>query len=604
MSARWGMALVSGMIPSLKWLVVNWLEYGAAWAGTQVMVLRALARRYCGPASQLFGATSDHRCTKNVTSTTKLGRRITMWKLLMCCSAALAVVSCGGPDHRSIDRWPPPPPPPPAPPGISLGEAPNTETYDRFSGNSFQSVVANPLSTFSIDVDAASYSNVRRYINNNHMPRKDAVRIEELINYFTYDYPDPKGKHPFSINTEISECPWHEAHRLVHIGLQGKRIDTEDLPPNNLVFLLDVSGSMNYHNKLPLLKSAFRLLVEQLRREDRVAIVVYAGAAGEVLPSTPGYKKEKILKAIESLRAGGSTAGGAGIELAYKIARKNFRKYGNNRVILATDGDFNVGASSDAAMVELIEEKREQGIYLTVLGFGTGNLKDSKMEKLADKGNGHYAYVDNILEAKKTLVSELGATLVTIAKDVKIQVEFNPTRVSAYRLVGYENRLLSKEDFADDQQDAGELGAGHSVTALYEIIPAGVESELSPDLPPEVPLKYQIVGVSSEAVDSRELMTVKFRYKRPRGSHSRLIVAPVNDRQVALENTSDDFRFSAAVAEFGMLLRDSKFKGESNYDQVRQLAESSIGDDPEGYRREFLRLVEASRLMSGSLAED
>lgn len=469
----------------------------------------------------------------------------------------------------------------------------SSEDYERISENGFLRVAANPLSTFSIDVDAASYGNVRRFINDNLMPPKDAVRIEELINYFEYDYPVPEDERPFTITTEVSSCPWQGYHLLLHIGLQGKRIPMEGLPANNIVFLIDVSGSMNPPDKLPLLKSAFGLLIDQLREQDRVAIVVYAGAAGQVLPSTSGGDKTAIRDAVDMLEAGGSTAGGAGIVLAYSIAQQNFIKNGNNRVILATDGDFNVGVSSDAEMVRLIEDKRKSGIYLTVLGFGTGNLKDSKLEKLADKGNGNYAYIDNLLEARKTLVSELGGTLFTVANDVKLQLEFNPAQVSAYRLIGYENRLLNREDFADDTKDAGEMGAGHSVTALYEIIPAGVASGLTGDS-----LKYQAVVVRNEAIGSPELLTINLRYKSPGDSTSQLLSQSVMEPGSDPIGTSDDFRFAAAVAEFGMLLRDSEFKGSATYGSVLKLASESQGVDREGYRREFIRLVEMCQLMA------
>ena len=345
----------------------------------------------------------------------------------------------------------------------------NTEQYNRIYDNEFLMAKDNPLSTFSIDVDTASYSNIRRFLNNNQLPPKDAVRIEEMINYFSYDYPQPKENEPFSVTTEVAACPWNKDHQLVLIGLQGRNVETANLPPSNLVFLLDVSGSMQDTDKLPLIKSAFRLLVDQLRPQDRVSIVVYAGSSGLVLDSTPGDQKQVILQAIDSLNAGGTTAGGEGIKLAYEIAKKNLMKDGNNRVILATDGDFNVGVSSDGDLIRMIEEKRNDGIFLTILGFGMGNYKDAKMEQLADKGNGTIAYIDNLLEAKKVFVSGLSGTLLTIAKDVKIQVEFNPTKIKAYRLIGYENRMLKKEDFNDDKKDAGEIGAGHSVTALYEI---------------------------------------------------------------------------------------------------------------------------------------
>jgi Ca-activated chloride channel family protein len=481
----------------------------------------------------------------------------------------------------------------------ALGEVPaeapqdfNTEAYDYIQENEFLEAMSNPLSTFSIDVDTASYSNARRFLNNSQLPPVDAVRIEEFVNYFNYDYPQPDGQHPFSITTEVSSCPWNQDHRLVHIGIQGQQVDKEALPDSNLVFLFDVSGSMNDPNKLPLLKQGFRLLVEQLTERDRVSIVVYAGAAGLVLPSTSGAEKATILEAIDRLEAGGSTAGGAGIQLAYGQAQENYIPGGNNRVILATDGDFNVGASSDSELVRMIEQKREEGVFLSILGFGTGNYKDSKMEQLSNKGNGNYAYIDTIREAKKVLVSEMAGTLLTIAKDVKIQIEFNPAKVKAYRLIGYENRLLAKEDFTDDTKDAGELGAGHTVTALYEIIPAAADEQLRPT--PE--LKYQESAMSTQA-DSNELLTVKFRYKQPDGSQSIEIVSPLVDEAVALEETSDNFKFSAAVAEFGLLLRDSSFKGDATYDQVLVLAQTSLGQDAEGYRGEFVDLVETAQLL-------
>ncbi len=473
-------------------------------------------------------------------------------------------------------------------------EAWNTEEYDGITENIFHSALRKPLSTFSIDVDAASYSNIRRFINNGQRPPKDAVRIEEMINYFDYDYPQPSGDHPFQIITEISRAPWNDAHKLVHIGLQGERIPTEDLPPSNLVFLLDVSGSMNAPNKLPLLKASFRLLTEQLREQDRVAIVVYAGAAGVVLNATPGNERRTILDALERLEAGGSTAGGAGIRLAYQIAKENFKEGGNNRIILATDGDFNIGESSNAAMERLIEEKRNEGVYLSVLGFGMGNYKDSKMETLADRGNGNYAYIDNIQEAKKVLVNEFGGTLFTIAKDVKLQVEFNPAKVKAYRLIGYENRLLRDEDFNDDRKDAGELGSGHTVTALYEIIPAGSDSKFLP----VDDLKYQKTAVKREATRSDELMTIKFRYKNPAGGASKLIVHPLTDANLALDGTSDNFRWSAAVAAFGMLLRDSEFVEDFTYDDVVHLAEGAQGADDRRYRAGFIDMVRSFSLVA------
>lgn len=470
----------------------------------------------------------------------------------------------------------------------------NTEAYDPIRENIFHDVLHKPLSTFSIDVDTASYANVRRFINQGMLPPKDAVRIEELINYFSYEYPEPNGT-PFSVTYEVATCPWNTKHLLLHVGLKGKSIPTESLPPSNLVFLIDVSGSMNSRNKLPLLKKAFSLLTEQLRAQDRVAIVVYAGAAGLVLPSTPGGQKAKVLEALERLQAGGSTAGGAGIELAYRVAKANFLESGNNRVILATDGDFNVGVSSDAAMVRLIEEKRKEGIFLTVLGFGSGNYKDSKMEKLADKGNGNYAYIDNILEAKKVLVNEIGATLLTIAKDVKIQIEFNPAKVKSYRLIGYENRLLRDEDFNDDRKDAGEIGAGHTVTALYEIVPTDSEEETTG----VDPLKYQTRNTVSGKFEN-EMLTIKLRYKEPRETESKLMVYTVADKSLAIEQASANLRFSAAVAEFGMLLRDDSHRGQATFDHALHLAKGSRGKDENGYRAELVRLIETSKLLKGS----
>lgn len=465
----------------------------------------------------------------------------------------------------------------------------NTEEYDGINENVFHDALKNPLSTFSIDVDAASYSNIRRFISSGQRPPKDAVRIEEMINYFNYEYDQPKGDDPFSINTEISSAPWNTKHKLVHIGLQGKNIAKENLSPSNLVFLIDVSGSMDDPNKLPLLKTSFKMLIGQMREQDRVAIVVYAGAAGLVLPSTSGADKKKILEALDNLEAGGSTAGGAGIKLAYSVAKENFMKEGNNRVILATDGDFNVGESSNGGMERLIEEKRKDGIFLTALGFGMGNYKDSKMEILADKGNGNYFYIDSILEAQKALVNEFGGTLFTIAKDVKLQIEFNPSRVKAYRLIGYENRLLRDEDFNDDRKDAGELGSGHSVTALYEIIPVGVESEFSKI----DDLKYQKNKVDASASSSKEIMTVKFRYKKPDGDVSKLIVHPLLDDNVALNKTSENFKWSAAVAGFGMLLRESEYIKDFQYEDVLQLAQNSKGKDLDGYRIEFINMVKS-----------
>ena len=474
----------------------------------------------------------------------------------------------------------------------------NTEEYGRIVENEFLSVAENPLSTFSVDVDRAAYSNIRRFLRDGQRPPRDAVRIEEMVNYFTYDYPDPSGAQPFSVTTEVASCPWNERHRVLLVGLQGRRMKTADLPANNLTFLIDVSGSMMEPDKLPLVKEGLELLVNQLRPKDRVAIVVYAGNAGLVLPSTPGSDKGTILSAIQSLEAGGSTAGGAGIKLAYDVAKQNFVDGGNNRVILATDGDFNVGASSDGELEQLIESKRNDHIFLTVLGFGTGNIKDSKMELLADKGNGNYAYVDTLAEARKVLVSEMGATLFTIAKDVKLQIEFNPAKVASYRLIGYENRLLRKEDFNNDAKDAGDIGAGHSVTALYELVMPGDDSgTASVD-----PLKYQTAKVTAA---SPELLTLKLRYKEPEGDTSKLLTYTVSDSHADVTSASNNLRFASAVAEFGMLLRDSKFKGDATYDEARALAQKSLGRDFEGYRRDFLTMIgDAQNLSSETVASN
>jgi Ca-activated chloride channel family protein len=470
--------------------------------------------------------------------------------------------------------------------GGAVPEA-NTEEYDRIYENPFLAVVQNPLSTFSIDVDTASYANSRRFLNDNQLPPPDAVRLEEFINYFEYDYPKPTGADPFSITTELGDCPWNRDHQLLLVGLQGKVLETEQLPPNNLVFLLDVSGSMDEPNKLPLLKSALKLLVEQLGPDDQVSVVVYAGAAGVVLEPTAGNEGARIMDAIDNLQAGGSTAGGEGIELAYKLAKENFKSGGNNRVILATDGDFNVGPSSDAALVRLIEEKRKEGVFLTVLGFGSGNYKDAKMEKLADMGNGNYAYLDSILEAKKALVTEMGGTLNTIAKDVKFQIEFNPSVVKGYRLLGYENRVLKAEDFNDDRKDAGELGSGHSVTALYELIPAGS----SENIPGVDPLKYQ----NTTVLPNGELMTLKLRYKQPGSETSKLLQQAVKAEAIRGSQPSLNYQFASAVTEFGLLLRRSDYKGNASYTTVLTRAKASLGPDLQGYRAEFLGLVEKAQ---------
>ncbi len=475
----------------------------------------------------------------------------------------------------------------------------NTEDYGRIYENRFLDARSNPLSTFSIDVDRASYSNVRRFLMNGQLPPADAVRIEELVNYFTYEYAEPTGAHPFTVVTDIAPAPWNPAHRLLRIGLQGKRYAARALPPSNLVFLIDVSGSMQSEDKLPLVKQAFRVLVSRLRPQDRVAIVVYAGSAGLVLPPTEGGDRETILSAIDRLEAGGSTAGGAGIRLAYDVARRHFVREGNNRVILATDGDFNVGVSSEGELVRLIEQKRTEGTYLTVLGFGTGNYKDARMEQLADKGNGNYAYIDNIMEANKVFGAELTSTLFTIARDVKLQLEFNPALVRGYRLIGYENRLLAKEDFNDDTKDAGELGAGHTVTALYEIIPAGAESDAA--LGSVDPLRYQpperdrdLEAPRDAGTHPDEWLTVKLHYKPLDSDRSRLLAHTVRARGGRAELTGD-FAFAAAVAAFGMVLRDSEFKGSASFAQALRLAREGRGSDEHGYRSEFIRLIETAQ---------
>ena len=465
----------------------------------------------------------------------------------------------------------------------------NTEEYKRLQDNNFQEVRTSPLSTFSIDVDTASYSNIRRFLNSGGLPPIDAVRTEELLNYFTYDYPQPTGEHPVAVTTEIGDSPWNPERKLLLLGLQGKNIATENLPPSNLVFLIDVSGSMWSPNKLPLLKTAFKMLAQQLRPQDRVAIVVYAGAAGLVLDSTPGSEKGKIIAKIDSLQAGGSTAGGAGIKLAYKVAKEHFLEGGNNRVILATDGDFNVGASSEGELSRLIEGYRDDGIFLSVLGFGMGNIKDNKMEMLADRGNGNYAYIDNALEAKKVMVSQMAGTLHTIAKDVKIQVEFNPAKVKAYRLIGYENRALADRDFNDDRKDAGDMGAGHSVTALYEIIPAEDKNFVSS----VDPLVFQ----QTKSVPSNDWLQIKVRYKQPQSNDSSLMTTRVPDVSATSTLSSENFRFAAAVAEYGMLLRNSEFKGQSSYLQALTLARGARGVDEQGYRAEFIKLLEVSQIL-------
>ena len=467
----------------------------------------------------------------------------------------------------------------------------NTEEYDRIQENGFKSVADTPLSTFSIDVDPASYSNMRRFINRGELPPADAIRTEELVNYFSYDYPKPTGNDPVKITVEAGTCTWNTAHRLVRIGLKAKEIPTEQLPASNLVFLIDVSGSMWGANRLDLVKSSLKLLVNNLRNKDKVAIVTYAGSAGVKLEATSGGDKQKIREAIDELTAGGSTAGGAGIHLAYQIAKKNFISDGNNRIILCSDGDFNVGVSSAEGLEQLIEKERKSGVHLTVLGYGMGNYKDRKIQVLAEKGNGNHAYIDNLQEANRVLVGEFGATLHTVAKDVKLQVEFNPSQVQAYRLIGYESRLLKDEDFNNDAKDAGDMGAGHTVTAFYEVIPAGVKNEYVGKVDD---LKYQKKEkMTLKPTGSDELLTVKLRYKAPDKDVSRKMELPFVDNKG--DSVSSDFRFASAVAMFGQLLRDSDFKGTADYDKVIKLAKQGLNNDERGYRREFIRLVEAAK---------
>jgi Ca-activated chloride channel family protein len=479
----------------------------------------------------------------------------------------------------------------------------DTATYDHVSENPFLQAASNPLSTFSIDVDTASYSNVRRFIESGSLPSKDAVRVEEMINYFTYDYREPEGDKPFSIDLDATACPWDASHRLLRIGLKGRDVATENRPASNLVFLLDVSGSMTPAERLPLVKQAMRLLVEKLTEKDRVAIVIYAGGSGLALSSTAGDRKETILRALEDLKAGGSTNGAEGIELAYKVAADNFIKGGVNRVILATDGDFNIGVTNQGDLIRLIERKAKGGVFLSVLGVGTDNLKDSTMQKLADKGNGNYAYLDSLDEARKVLVQQVNGTLMTIAKDVKIQVEFNPARVASYRLIGYEKRMLRKEDFNNDKVDAGEIGAGHTVTALYETVPAETGADDPSSIPPVDPLKYQTPNsalaavAQADAKASQEMVTVKLRYKKPDGDRSELTERSFVDNGSKFENAAPDLKFAAAVAEFGMILRDSQYKGKGTIGAVIEWAQEGKGRDAAGYRAGFLELARKTRAL-------
>ncbi|HEX4072606.1 MAG TPA: VWA domain-containing protein [Planctomycetaceae bacterium] len=467
----------------------------------------------------------------------------------------------------------------------------NTETYDVHHENAFLSARQNPLSTFSIDVDTAAYSLVRRFLHEGRLPPTGAVRIEELVNYFSYDYAEPKGTVPFSVNVELANCPWNPQHRLARIGLLGRRVHPKERPASNLVFLLDVSGSMSDQNKLPLVKSAMKMLVDRLDKDDRVAIVTYAGASGVALPSTSALDRAAIVDAVDALSANGSTNGGEGIRLAYKVATENFIRGGVNRIILCTDGDFNVGVTDQSELIRLVENEARSGVALTVLGFGMGNYKDSTMEKLADKGNGNYAYIDTAAEAHKVLVEQLSGTLVTIAKDVKIQVDFNPARAAGYRLLGYENRLLRHEDFKNDAKDAGEIGAGHTVTAFYEVIPAG-----QPIPGADVdPTKYQGAATLTDAAAGRELFTIRLRYKDPDGQTSKPFEVPVVDESKPFPAASKDYQFAASVAQFGLLLADSPYRGNSDFSHVLEIASSTLGPDHGGHRAEFLELVKTAR---------
>jgi len=481
-------------------------------------------------------------------------------------------------------------------PGVRIRPARGNEEYGHWLENEFTTPANDPLSTFAVDVDTASYSNARRFLTEGQLPPYESVRIEEMINYFTYDYPLPERGKPVSLTTHVIQSPWNPGRLLMQVGLRTLPLAAEDLPPSNLTFLVDVSGSMSPPDRLPLVKQALQMLARQLRSQDRVAMVVYAGTSGLVLPPTPGDRTDIILQAIEHLEAGGSTNGASGIKQAYQVARQSFQSKGNNRVILATDGDFNVGVTGDDELVRLIEDERKSEIFLSVFGVGRGNLKDSKMEKLADHGNGTYAYLDSLSEARKVFVQQMGATLVTVAKDVKLQIEFNPARVREYRLIGYENRILRPEDFNDDSKDAGDLGAGHQVTAFYEIVPAGgTSSGGGID-----PLRYEKASAPAPAVRTNELGWVKLRYKAPQGETSELMQWPVSAQVADFHSAPRDVRFAAAVAEYGLLLRHSKFAGNASYDHALETASNALGSDLNGNRTEFLDLVRKAARLSGS----
>ncbi|WP_314246606.1 VWA domain-containing protein [Capnocytophaga leadbetteri] len=537
----------------------------------------------------------------------------------LCIAAALMVVACGDPSHRhnsgekvSVINSTPDEvieedveitsneaalmePSANATSKMILSSPPqqrNAETYKEIKENSFVAVAQQPVTTFSADVDRAAYANVRRIIGYGQIPPKDAVRIEEMVNYFDYDYPAPEegSASPLRVSPELAPAPWNPNHLLLRIGLQAKKIDLAKAPPSNIVFLIDVSGSMDEENKLPLLKSSFKMLLGQLRPDDKIAIVTYANGTKVALPSTSVKDKEKIIKVLDNLYASGGTSGGRGIQLAYEQAQKSFIKNGNNRIILATDGDFNIGINNTTDLEKFIEKQRESGIYMSVLGFGIGNYRDDMAETIADKGNGNYAYIDNITEAKKVLVNELSGTLFAVAKDVKLQLEFNPKYVKEYKLIGYENRMLANEDFTNDKKDAGEIGAGHTVTALYELVPSDGKVAQS--------LRYQSQELNEKG-KGNELGFLKIRYKDPKVKDAKSveITEPLVFNKKALKETSTDYRFAASVAEFGILLRDNSNKANATYDQVIELAEGAIGKDPEGYRKEFVRLVKSVKML-------
>jgi Ca-activated chloride channel family protein len=558
-----------------------------SWRPIAVCAMATLVAGGCAESFDAKPKTTAATMAKEAAAPERPDRAVNVWQPAPVPPAAVAREQVATPVMQE------PVVPPSSPSGVAAAanRGFNTETFDAIVENPFLSARQNPLSTFSIDVDTASYALVRRFLKQGLLPPSGAVRIEELVNYFPYHYAKPSGDIPFSVNVELADCPWSANHRLARIGLKGRDVHQKERPASNLVFLLDVSGSMSDENKLPLVKTSLKMLLERLGENDRVAIVVYAGESGLVLPSTRALNRSTIVAAIDSLVARGSTNAGEGIQLAYKVAAENFIAGGTNRIILCTDGDFNVGITDQGELVRMIEEKARGGVFLTVLGFGMGNYKDSTMEKLADKGNGNYAYIDTVSEAKKVLVDQLSGTLVTIAKDVKIQLDFNPARAAGYRLIGYENRLLRSEDFKNDAKDAGEIGAGHTVTAFYEIVPAG-QAIPGSDVDPS---RYQRHAGLTDAADGPELFTVRLRYKEPDGKTSKPLEVPVVDTRKPFDSASDDYRFAASVAEFGMLLRDSQYRGDMSFKGVLEIASASIGPDQKGYRGEFLELATAAR---------